>query len=80
MLRSSAEDDDGQPFSKPNAGGPRDEDLRSELVPDPHTSKTVAIPLSHVIQAVDGGESGAIRVENGWDIEYSDRVHPRNNM
>ncbi|RYP41312.1 hypothetical protein DL769_011578 [Monosporascus sp. CRB-8-3] len=79
LLKSRAdEEEDTRPFSA--LDGVADATLRPTSVQEPQRTKTaISIPLSNV-RAQGTQESSAIRVDNTWDVEYSQRVHPRDNM
>lgn len=79
ILKSNGDDEYLQSYSTmPTPGG---HDSRYGLGVGPDMARTtVAIPLPAFQQAQYGQEQGAIRVENGWDVEYSDRSRPRHGV
>ncbi|KAI7783716.1 hypothetical protein LA080_011425 [Diaporthe eres] len=73
ILSSHTDDEDRQLYS--NIPGPRGNGSQYGLAGNPYAAgKTVAIPLP-TIQPQYGHDPGAIRVENEWDVEYSQRNH-----
>lgn len=80
ILRSNTvEDEDRRPFSESGVvENNRSEDLRR----DPGASGALdSIPLSDMNVGRGHQREGAgIKVQHAWDVEYSQRVHPRDGV
>ncbi|KAI1370590.1 hypothetical protein F4677DRAFT_465074 [Hypoxylon crocopeplum] len=71
LKSSNYDEEDTRPFSK--VDGNAEDGLHREFVPEP---EAIAIPLRDV-RTKETQELGAIRVENAWEVEYSQREYSR---